>query len=761
MAPPVSLLKCLKCGTRLELDQERCTCPRCGTHWPVTGGIPRFLQPSGDDCDEVSRSEAGELLEAARKGSWVEAVRARFSEGDDMTIEVLDLQRASWLPMMELDEDSVALDIGCGYGAITHSISRTVGELYSIEAVPERIEFTQERLRQEGIRNVHLIQASATALPFVENSFDLVVANGILEWVAERDREGNPRSVQLRFLDTVRQLLKDDGVLVIGLENRVGCSMFLGAPDHSGIPYTSLVPRPMASFMLRHTSTLHHPAKLNLKREYQTYTYTGGGYRKLLADAGFADVSCYWVYPGYNQPYHLTPVAKPRWLRDRFLDVLDHPGSAPRQSLSRRLKRVIARSPLRGLLLQEFVLVASKRLVRRTKLRAWLRERLESGRACGGGAAGSQTTIWALDTKPFFHKTVMQLADGGTGRDVAFLKVGVEPGGSANALQTEMTNLAKIRSVLQERVSHSIAVPQELGMLRVGNTLYCLESAAGGTRLARAVHRPGYFANARRVEHDFGRIVDGVVDLTEALQTVSGAGAIDPGWHELPEDLGSFPERLAGFEDARYFRRSSTGSRAGWIQHGDLSVENIFLDRQTGRIEVVDWADLAAGFPPLYDLFGLFFSTGYLPLTAETVRFPTEEDRWIASFEAIFFNDTDFGRIAGTLMLHACERMDIPPAMIPALLIDFLLFRSHYYSARSAVQRRVHLRLLERAGDRSVFGRFPIGDPSPPPSRRRPRRVWPEATIGRPATVRRVSDRAMEIRGADSWAGGVDRRNEV
>jgi len=255
--------------------------------------------------------------------------------------------------------------------------------------------------------------------------------------------------------------------------------------------------------------------------------------------------------------------------------------------------------------------------------------------------------------------------------------------------------------------------------------------------------------------------VDGIVDLMEALQTVSGADAIDPGWVELPEELRSLPQRLAGIEETRDFRRSSTGSRAGWIQHGDLSVENIFLDRQTGRIEVVDWADLAAGFPPLYDLFGLFSSTGYLPSTVETVRFPTEEDRWIASFEAIFFNDTDFARIAGKLMLHACERIDIPPAMIPALLVDFLVFRSHYYSARSAVQRRVHLRLLQRSLGRSVFGRFPIGDPSPPPSRQRPRRGSPEPTTGRPATIRRLSDRAREIRGADTWAGSVDRRNEV
>jgi len=63
---------------------------------------------------------------------------------------LLDLQRASWVPMLGLDERSVALDIGSGYGAITHSLSHSVRDVYFFEAMPERIEFTHERLRHEG-----------------------------------------------------------------------------------------------------------------------------------------------------------------------------------------------------------------------------------------------------------------------------------------------------------------------------------------------------------------------------------------------------------------------------------------------------------------------------------------------------------------------------------------------------------------------------------------------------------------------------------
>ena len=293
------LLKCLKCNARLNTINERCLCPQCGGEWPIVGGIPRFLQTPSNYWGEVGRSKALELLEAARKGSWSDAVRSHFPEG---VISVLDLQRASWAPMLGLNEQSVALDIGSGYGAITHSLSRFVGELYSLEAIPERIEFTQERLRQEGIGNVRLIQASAAALPLLDKSFDLVVANGVLEWVGEWDLEGDPRSAQLRFLSSILRLLKDDGVLLIGIENRIAYNNLLGAIDHSGLPYTALVPRRAASFMLRRSSARHHRTKLNPNREYRTYTYSERGYRKLLAEAGFADDRPIGPIPGTTCP---------------------------------------------------------------------------------------------------------------------------------------------------------------------------------------------------------------------------------------------------------------------------------------------------------------------------------------------------------------------------------------------------------------------------------------------------------------------------
>ena len=365
-------LQCLKCGEKLDCGPERCVCRVCGAAWPVRDGIPRFFQAPDYYWGEVGRNQALELLEAARRGSWVDAVRARFPESDNMRFGLLDLQRASWAPMLELDEQSTVLDIGSGYGAITHSLSRFAGDVYSVEAVPERIDFTRERLRQERILNVHLVQASATALPLAENSFDLVVVNGVLEWVGEWDLAVDPRTVQIDFLKRICRLLKNDGVLLIGVENRFGLGFFLGHDDHSGLPYTSLVPRPVASFMLRHNSKPHYRTQLNTRKQYRTYTYSEGGYRRLLSDAGFAEMSSYWADPGYNQPYYLVPLAIPDWVQQHSVELLDHPSSAPRRSWVRRLKRIA--TPFSQRLVPDFVLLAAKQPGRSTKLQRWVEE---------------------------------------------------------------------------------------------------------------------------------------------------------------------------------------------------------------------------------------------------------------------------------------------------------------------------------------------------------------------------------------------------
>jgi ubiquinone/menaquinone biosynthesis C-methylase UbiE len=640
---------------------------------------------------EVGRNQALELLEAARQGSWADAVRARFSEKDDMRIGLLDPQRASWAVMLGLDEQSTALDIGSGYGAITHSLSRFAGEVYSVEAITERINFTRERLRQEQISNVHLVQASATALPLAENSFDLVVVNGVLEWVGEWDVTVDPRTVQINFLKKIFRLLKSDGVLLIGIENRIGLSSFLGSVDHSGLPYTTLVPRSVATFILRHSSTPHHRTELNTRKQYRTYTYSETGYRRLLADAGFAEMSSYWPDPGYNQPYYLVPLAMPDWVRQHSVELLEHPSPAPRRSWARKLKR--AAIPFSQRLVPDFLLLGTKHSGRSTKLQRWIEQCLaESDKT---RTTGPRSIVWELRTRPFKETSIVRLGDAKTGCDLAYLKVFTGSRKSPSPFENEATNRAKVQQSLDSSAAGLLRVPYSYGTLQIRNTYYYLEAASRGTQISSVVRALGYFDKPKRVERDFSQICDRITELTPVLQKVTAASTIPPAWREIPEPLRSRPDLVRTLGERRYFQEAHPESSVTWIQHGDLSVENAHIDRKTGEFEVFDWCDLAGGLPPLYDFFQFFQSTGYLDRADETVRFASEEDRWVATFKAVFLSESAFALLTRRLIRQACERLNVPPKKAPSLLLEFLIIRSSYYQARSEVQHRVQIRLLE------------------------------------------------------------------
>ena len=688
----MTLLQCLKCSARVDFGPEQCVCPKCGTTWPVRDSIPRFFQIPNHYWGEVGRNEAVELIEAARQGSWVEAVRARFPEHDNMIGGLLDPQRASWAPMLGLDEKSIALDIGSGYGCITQSLSRFVREVYSVEAVPERIDFTRERLRQERVNNVRLVQASAADLPLAENSFDLVVVNGVLEWVGEWDLTLDPRAVQMNFLKKISRLLKDDGILLVGIENRIGWTLVLGEQDHSGMPYTTLVPRVVANWLLRLNSKPHFRTELNPRKQYRTYTYSESGYRKLLSEAGFAATSAYWADPGYNQPYSLIPLAMPDWVRQHSVDVLDHPSAAPRRSWRRRLKRIAA--PMSSWLVPDFILLASKQPGRRTRLQRWVDECLaeSDGRAV---TTSAPPVAWALHTRPFTDKSVVRLGDAKTGSDLAYLKIFTGNEESRAIYETEITNRTKVQESLIVSGTSRLRVPQSYGTLQIGITAYHLEAASRGIQVSAMVRELGYFENAKRVERDFAQITDRIVELTSTLQNVSGVRTIPPAWREIPETLRSYPDLTRAITERRYFQKALPESSPTWTQHGDLSVENVHLEPNTGEFEVFDWCDLASGLPPLYDFFQFFYSTGYLSPVEERVRFASEEDRWITTFKAVFLSDSSFGRVTRRLILNACERLNVPAQLVPSLLLEFLIIRSNYYRPRSETQRRVQVRSLE------------------------------------------------------------------
>ncbi|HXW91538.1 MAG TPA: class I SAM-dependent methyltransferase [Terriglobales bacterium] len=350
---------CPKCNSELQIESRRCICSNCSDRWEIRDGIPRFFNP-GYYWGEVPEPEAMALLDEARSLGWRDAVEQRFKGSAPLQYSILNWQsRASWLPLLGLRAGAVALDVGSGYGAITHALAVSCAEVYSLEAIPLRIEFSRIRLRQEGLSNVHLMQASATQLPIRDNSFDLIVINGVLEWVGQWDTSASPEAVQLGLLQKLYRALKPEGILLIGIENRFGYNFFAGGRDHSGLPYTGLMPRWLASLVLRHSKRPPHRTELNARHQYRTYTYSELGYRRILRKAGFRYLTFYAAEPGYNEPVSLVPLRR-NALTAHILRMMSEPDLGSRRRWRRLAKLYMSRLGLFRAFIPDFVIIANK-----------------------------------------------------------------------------------------------------------------------------------------------------------------------------------------------------------------------------------------------------------------------------------------------------------------------------------------------------------------------------------------------------------------
>jgi SAM-dependent methyltransferase len=79
-----------------------------------------------------------------------------------------------------LDAEMIVLDVACGAGHAAEQAAPRVRQVVGIDITPELLRAGAERLAAAGIQNVLFQEGDATALPFLDESFDLVVCRSSL-----------------------------------------------------------------------------------------------------------------------------------------------------------------------------------------------------------------------------------------------------------------------------------------------------------------------------------------------------------------------------------------------------------------------------------------------------------------------------------------------------------------------------------------------------------------------------------------------------
>ncbi len=657
---------CLKCEKTLVHGTRRMECLVCGTQWPVDRGIPSY--DSAQYYGEVSQETMLDLIALAEKGHWRSAARTMFEDSNpELYNYVADLNRASWIPILPIGPHSTVLDVNSGLGAVTHALALNYHHVVSVEPVAEMARFAKVRLDQEGLKNVELVHTTLDVLPFSKSTFDLIVLNGVLEWVRQWRSSRTSREAQIEALKDLRRLLKPHGVLVIGSENRIGYTRFLHRTDHAPGQFTNRMVRWFASLYRRLKKPGFYRSLMDPTKGHRRYTHTPQGYLNLLRQAGFPLVDLWWPPNGYNSPHTLFRASsrvaiKAYWdYERRYKDRLHG------YALARHIRHwALVDTHLIHMMFPDVIMIATpisqrdKQLHRAVPLLAAFEERLPVEPESSANAVGLRDNPYyadSLTTHPYRNKTVINVVS--CNNETAVVKVANVRLPGAETVRRSYHKLQRLSSSFDgSDLLLAGSIPSPLAVVRVGSLLATMERSARGTRLVDLILHQQYFDSRDRVRTHLERITSWLIASKPALDALGSDSLFEPiplGWFLAPDGdraaaHGSIPEHFSG------------------VQHGDFYPENIFVDETSGQISVVDWDDCGTGYPPLFDWFCVVTGLSY---TERVPRFRAGQTAEFMSFRQTYFAASWFSDLILSLSHRLCQSLRLDSAT----LLDY--FRSY------------------------------------------------------------------------------------
>lgn len=233
------------------------------------------------------------------------------------------------------------LDLGCGPGGITMIFSRICEKIVAMDISPDRIKLTNTHIKNENIANAFAVRSDGANLPFKDNAFNLVIVNGVLEYIPILHAQ-NPQKMHSKALSEVKRVLKNGGFLYLGIENRYFFSYLLGKMDHSKLRFAAVLPRKIANFY----------SKLLKKRLYKTYIYSYWRLIHLLYDAGFSSMSFYVPFPTYRIPALVAGILDKKELLDAI--------KAKQGKLGKTVTKFVVLTGLTKLFIHDFIVIARR-----------------------------------------------------------------------------------------------------------------------------------------------------------------------------------------------------------------------------------------------------------------------------------------------------------------------------------------------------------------------------------------------------------------
>lgn len=116
----------------------------------------------------------------------------------------------NWIAQASTIADSDVLDVGCGAGPASIALAARGARVKAIDTVPRMVNLTCQSAREAGLtESIHAALGDVHSLQFADNTFDAVVAIGVLYWLHSPQKA----------LQEIWRVLKPGGHLVVSADN--------------------------------------------------------------------------------------------------------------------------------------------------------------------------------------------------------------------------------------------------------------------------------------------------------------------------------------------------------------------------------------------------------------------------------------------------------------------------------------------------------------------------------------------------------------
>lgn len=290
---------CPLTGVVLECDGLKLRAGAEGPVYEVCNGVPRFLRFQEAESD-ATKANLARLNRIAVDRGWREAIEEIFADSPQQIQYNTDPERLKILDLLPSADCGAVLEIGSALGHFTVELARRAETVHALEIVPGQAEFTAERCRQEGLRNVSVACGGDDCrLPYASASFDVVVCNLVLEWCSGRMVDEPFVDGQRRLLAEIHRVLKPGGRAILTTKNRFALHYVVGKADEHvyDMRFGNALPRWLTAALLKRRG----------KKRVGGLLHSHNQLRGMLREAGFEDPRSYWAAPEMRFPRHLVP----------------------------------------------------------------------------------------------------------------------------------------------------------------------------------------------------------------------------------------------------------------------------------------------------------------------------------------------------------------------------------------------------------------------------------------------------------------------